>query len=214
MTFPGGDSGDKPRDQTGEGVSSASEDAPRQASDEAPPVEHLPPPAYEHPPGQVPPAQAAYGTPNTPPLYPPPGGYGPYPSPSGANYPPPGYPDPAAGGPPPPPPPPQYGAPVPHYGSPYPGGGYPAPDPYGYGPGQPQQTKTNTMAIASLVISVLGIVPFCGGILSIVGIVLGTVALSQIKETRQEGYGLAIAGIVVGVAMLIVGLIWTIFALR
>ncbi|CAN5287491.1 hypothetical protein BH11ACT6_BH11ACT6_59620 [soil metagenome] len=110
-------------------------------------------------------------------------------------------------------PPPAHGAPGP---SPYPAGGYPPPEGYGWGAvGAPvQQTATNTMAIASLVFSVLGIVPFCGGILSIVGITLGTVALSQIKETRQEGYGLAVSGIVVGVAMLIVGLIWTIFALR
>ena len=92
--------------------------------------------------------------------------------------------------------------------------GYPGDDQYGYGYAPARQTTTNTMAIASLVTSGLGIVPFCGGILSIVGIVLGAVALSQIKETRQEGYGIAVAGIVVGVAMLIVGLIWTIFALR
>jgi hypothetical protein len=118
--------------------------------------------------------------------------------------PPPGYP----GFPPPGPygPPPDQG-----YGQP---GEFPAGDQYGYDYGRTQQTGTNTMAIASLVTSVLGIVPFCGGILSIVGIVLGAVALSQIKETRQEGYGIAVAGIVVGVAMLIVGLIWTIFALR
>lgn len=110
--------------------------------------------------------------------------------------------------------PPQYGPPPGHgYGPPYPSG-FPGPDQYGYGYAPPQQTTTNTMAIASLVTSVLGIVPFCGGILSIVGIVLGLVALSQIKETRQEGYGIAVAGIVVGVAMLIVTLIWTIFALR
>ncbi|CAN5409079.1 hypothetical protein BH10ACT9_BH10ACT9_44900 [soil metagenome] len=143
MTLPGGDSGDTPRDQTGE---------------------ELPPPAYEHPAG----------------------------------------------------PPPQYGAPDPARAHQYSAGGYPGPGGYppagGYG--NTQQTTTNTMAIASLVISVLGIVPFCGGLLSIVGITLGAVALSQIKETRQEGYGLAVAGIVVGVAMLIVGLIWTIFALR
>jgi Domain of unknown function (DUF4190) len=143
MTLPGGDSGDTPRDQTGE---------------------ELPPPAYEHPPG----------------------------------------------------PPPQYGPPDPARAQQYSVGGYPGPGGYppagGYG--STQQTTTNTMAIASLVISVLGIVPFCGGLLSIVGITLGAVALSQIKETRQEGYGLAVAGIVVGVAMLIVGLIWTIFALR
>lgn len=54
---------------------------------------------------------------------------------------------------------------------------------------------------------------FCG-IGSIVAIVLGTVALNQIKERRQGGYGLAVAGIVVGVATLVVSLIVAIFALH
>ena len=208
MTFPGGDSGGKPRDQTGEGVSSTPDqdatEAPQDGPYEAPPIEQAPPPAYEQPTAPEPASSPAYGAPGPPPpAYPPPGGYGPegYPPPPDPNY---------------PPPPPHYGPSDPRYGSPYPAGGYAAPGPYGYPypQAQPQQTKTNTMAIASLVMSVLGIVPFCGGILSIVGIVLGTVALNQIKDTRQEGYGLAIAGIVVGVAMLIVTLIWTIFALR
>ncbi len=38
-------------------------------------------------------------------------------------------------------------------------------------------------------------------------------ALNQIKKTRQAGHGLAIAGIVVGVATLIISMIWTIYAL-
>ena len=53
---------------------------------------------------------------------------------------------------------------------------------------------------------------FCGWV-DPVGIVLGIVALNQIKETRQGGHGLAIAGIAVGAASLIIGLIWFIFAL-
>ncbi|EUA50227.1 hypothetical protein I553_9517 [Mycobacterium xenopi 4042] len=75
----------------------------------------------------------------------------------------------------------------------------------------PPQPGTNTLAIASLVASFIGLL--CG-IGSIVGIVLGAVALNQIKQTRQEGYGLAVAGIVVGVATLLVNLIITIYALR
>lgn len=131
-------------------------------------------------------------------------GTDPSPEQSGLEPPPPQYPPPGNY-----PPPPGYHQYGPQYQP-----GFPGNDQYDYGYAPPQRTTTNTMAIASLVTSGLGIVPFCGGILSIVGIVLGAVALSQIKETRQEGYGIAVAGIVVGVAMLIVGLIWTIFALR
>ena len=65
------------------------------------------------------------------------------------------------------------------------------------------------MAIASLVASLIGVL--CG-IGSIVGIVLGVIALNQIKQTRQAGYGLAVAGIVVGAASLVISLIWTIYA--
>jgi uncharacterized membrane protein len=43
---------------------------------------------------------------------------------------------------------------------------------------------------------------------------LGTIALDQIKRTRQEGFGLAVAGIVLGVAGLVVALIIGIFATR
>lgn len=83
----------------------------------------------------------------------------------------------------------------------YPPPGYPQ---GGYG-GYPEQPGTNTLAIASLVASLVGLV--CG-IGSIVGIVLGTVAVNQIKQTRQQGYGLAIAGIVVGIATLVVGIVF------
>ncbi len=51
------------------------------------------------------------------------------------------------------------------------------------------------MAIASLVASAIGVL--CG-IGSIVGIVLGILALNQIKQTREGGQGLAIAGIALG----------------
>lgn len=136
---------------------------------------------------------------------------GSYPPPP-AGYPPPAYPPPAY--PPPGGPPPGY-APPGYPGSPYPpaptdygsGGGYGRPFPGGYpdysgGYGQPP--GTNTLAIASLVASLIGWV-FC--LSGVVGIVLGAVALNQIKQTRQQGYGLAVAGIAIGVAVLVVYLI-------
>ncbi|BBY05159.1 DUF4190 domain-containing protein [Mycobacterium noviomagense] len=58
---------------------------------------------------------------------------------------------------------------------------------------------TNGLAIASLVTSLVGVV-FCG-IPSIVGLILGIIAMQQTKRTGQEGHGLAVAGVIVGGTM-------------
>ena len=112
---------------------------------------------------------------------------------------------PAFGGYPPPPqesggfPPPPGLAPPPEYGYPYPVG-------YGY---PTQQAGTNSLAIYSLAASVVGLL--CG-LGSMIGIVLGAIAINQIKRTRQGGYGLAVAGIVVGVASLVISVVWMTYA--
>jgi hypothetical protein len=119
-----------------------------------------------------------------------------------------GYPPPApnVGGYPPPPnfgapgyPGPQYSAPTPPYGAPpgYPPAGYGTP--YGGAP-----SSTNPLAIASLVASAIGVL--CG-VGSIIGIVLGIVALNQIKRDNQGGHGLAIAGIAVGAVSLVLSMV-------
>ena len=148
--------------------------------------------AYEPPPIEQTPAYGGYPPP--PPGYagyPAPGGYesaptGGYNAPYGAGYPPPpgGY------------------APPPEYGAPYPTG-------YGYPPAP--ESGTNSLAIFSLVASVVGLL--CG-VGSIIGIVLGVVAINQIKKTRQGGHGLAVAGIVVGVASLVISIVWMTSALN
>lgn len=78
---------------------------------------------------------------------------------------------------PPPPPPPQPTAPS-------------------YGAGAPSASKTNGLAIASLV---LGIIP-CTGITSILAIVFGFIARNQIQQSggTQQGSGMALAGIILG----------------
>ena len=96
------------------------------------------------------------------------------------------------------------GYPPPEYGAPYPGGYGPPP---GYQPAP--QGGTNKLAIGSIVASVLGLL--CG-IGSIVGIVLGALALNQIKRSREGGYGLAVAGIVIGVASLLISIVWMTYA--
>jgi hypothetical protein len=58
------------------------------------------------------------------------------------------------------------------------------------------------MAIAALVTSLVGLL-FCG-LPSIVGMVLGMVALGETKRTGQKGRGLALAGIIIGAVVIVV----------
>jgi hypothetical protein len=87
--------------------------------------------------------------------------------------------------------------------------GYPGPafpplyQPYGTPPhdpfrlGAPQET--NGQAIGALVAGIVG-VPLCFcGIPSIIAIVLGFLAMSETKRTGQDGHGMALAGVIIGV---------------
>jgi len=62
---------------------------------------------------------------------------------------------------------------------------------------------TNTLAIVALVTSLLGI--------GLAGIICGHISLGQIKRSGEQGYGLALAGLIIGyvetafVALAIVG---------
>ena len=85
-------------------------------------------------------------------------------------------------------------------GAPQPGGyppagawGAPAP---GY-PGYPQPRKQNSMALASMIVSICSLV-MCGGLPGIVGALLGRAAKKQIRETGEDGESLATVGIIVG----------------
>jgi len=200
MTAPGGDFGEGAHENEGNPPSAGSgaSGQPDWAAPWEPPA--APPPAADYPPPPYPPPgyptehQAGYAAPYPPPT-PPPAGYEPPPDYGGSPY---------------PPGPPQFGGPPAGYGlPPHPGGFYPAPDYHGgYGPAQPGM---NGLAIASLISSFTGL--FCC-IGAIVAIVLGIIALDQIKRSRQEGYGLAVAGIVIGIATLVVALVIAIFALQ
>lgn len=61
----------------------------------------------------------------------------------------------------------------------------------------PPVPKTNAMAVVSLVASLCGIfvVPVVG---SIVGIIFGHIAKSQLKTSGEKGDGMAVAGLVLG----------------
>lgn len=175
MTAPGGDHGEEYR---------APADQPR-------PWEQ-----YPHPPVD-PQAPVDYPAVNYPADYPPPN----YPPVNYPQYPPPYPPQPPAG------PPYGYGPPPP--GGPIGYGGPPAyPGPYDpYQAYQANQYQTNGLAITSLVSSIVGALAsfmcLIGVPLTILSIVLGVVALNQVKQKNQQGRGLAIAGIAIGSAALV-----------
>jgi Domain of unknown function (DUF4190) len=112
--------------------------------------------------------------------------------------------------------PPAY--PAPAYGQPayappaYPG--YPTSYP-GYGgyttPVMPVSQKTNGMAIASMVVSLSGILfVFCygaGALLGLLGAILGHVAQRQVRERGEGGGGMALAGVIIGWIVLAIGVI-------
>ncbi|GJF15672.1 hypothetical protein NGTWS0302_13840 [Mycolicibacterium cyprinidarum] len=83
------------------------------------------------------------------------------------------------------------GLPPPVYPPPYPG--YYQPNP-GYPPFAPA-AGTNGKAIAALVTSLAGLI--CCGLPSVIGLVLGLVAMRETKRRGQDGYGLAVAAVVI-----------------
>jgi hypothetical protein len=148
---------------------------------EYPPIEYnpTPPPGYSMPP----PLPPNYGPP--PSAFPPPG---PFPPPGG--YPPPGaYPPPG-----PFPPPVGYG---------------PPPSAYAYGAPYVDPTATNGKAIGALVAAIAGLPLCCCAVPSIVGIVLGILAMNETKTTGQKGHGMALAAVIIGgVSLVLMVLFW------
>jgi hypothetical protein len=82
--------------------------------------------------------------------------------------------------------PPQYSATAPQYAQPI------------YGA---QPRATNVLAIIALIASCAGVVV---PLAYIAGIVMGFIALSQIKRTGEGGHGLALAAVIVGFAVLVI----------
>ncbi|MGV0805063.1 peptidylprolyl isomerase [Mycolicibacterium setense] len=83
--------------------------------------------------------------------------------------------------------------------APPPYGGYPA----GYPAGHPPSAQTNGMAIASLV---------CAALFAPLGIVFGHISLSQLKHSGEQGRGIAIAGLVIGYVLTVLGILATVLA--
>lgn len=149
--------------------------------------------AFEYPPldNSAPPPVDPNAPVDYPANYPP---VPPYPSPT---YPPGGY----------PPPPPGYPPPFP---SPYQGYGGDPYDPYR----QTRPSGTNGQAIGALVASLVGLLFCMCAIPSIVGVVLGILAMNETKRTGQEGHGLALAAVIIGgIGLALAVVIWIASAL-
>ncbi|MBT2498703.1 DUF4190 domain-containing protein [Agromyces sp. ISL-38] len=99
--------------------------------------------------------------------------------------------------------------PVPPATPPAPGYSAPPPAAPAYGQadsayGQPATGKTNTLAIVSLVASLVG---FATGVGFIAGIICGHISLGQIKKTGEQGRGLALAGVIIGYIGIVLSII-------
>lgn len=79
-------------------------------------------------------------------------------------------------------------------------------------PGAPPASKASGMAIASLILSVSGLL--CG-VTAIVGIVLGVIELGRIKkgESSAKGKGLAKAGVIIGAVVIGLSVLVTIITI-
>lgn len=77
---------------------------------------------------------------------------------------------------------------------------YEQPPSYGYPQAPPPPPQTNGLAIASLVLSLLGLVGILPLLGTILGLIFGYSARNQIVQSRgtQGGEGLAKAGIIIG----------------
>jgi len=49
------------------------------------------------------------------------------------------------------------------------------------------------------------------GLPSIAGIILGVIAMRETKQTGQDGYGLALAGLIIGSLVVILGIVYVLF---
>lgn len=69
----------------------------------------------------------------------------------------------------------------------------------------PMSAKTNSLATASLVVSLLCCAPL--------GVIFGHIAISQINRTGEGGRGLALAGLIIGYVGMAAGVLFWITAL-
>ncbi|WP_131737315.1 DUF4190 domain-containing protein [Actinomadura roseirufa] len=98
-----------------------------------------------------------------------------------------------------------YGSQDPYAGQPY--AQQPPVQHHYYGPPAPVVRPNNGMATASMVLGILGL--FACGFTSVLAIIFGHIAQSQIRRTGEGGSGMAAAGLILGYIMTVIWvLIW------
>jgi hypothetical protein len=105
----------------------------------------------------------------------------------------------------PPLPPPAWPQPVAGYPGGYPGYAANPYDPYRQG----KPLGTNSWAIAGFIVSLVSLV-FCG-VTSIIGLIIGIIAMRDTKRTGQDGYGLALAAVIIGAIPIMLWLVYWLF---
>jgi hypothetical protein len=71
-------------------------------------------------------------------------------------------------------------------------------------PAPASTAKTNTLAIVSLIASILWFP-------ALIGVITGHIAISQIKRTGEGGRGMAVAGLIIGYIGIASALLWGVF---
>ena len=117
----------------------------------------------------------------------------------------------------PPAPQPEYGQPAapayndPSYNQPasnQPGYGQPAPGGYG---GAPAAAPSNGLGVAALVLGIVALlfcwVPFLGGLVALIGLILGFIARGKVRRGQATNGGMALIGIILSVLALIVNIV-------
>jgi uncharacterized membrane protein len=67
--------------------------------------------------------------------------------------------------------------------------------------------RRNGLAIASMIIGIVGILFTVYGIIGLIAVILGFVARSQIARNGQSGRGMALAGIILGFVGIVLGIL-------